>query len=522
MQNFTRKDIEQDFDLSIVLPYFKKYREFSKVLPLNAKYFQRNGIEVLLVLDEDSEAELILELIDQYPLINWVVLVNRETHEWRNPAKAINVGIKHSSKRFIMVCSPESYLATDAIYYLRYYLHFHENVFAIGNVYFTNDLSANVLSQDKYPYGSLMIEKKRLVDVGCYSELYDSWGGDDDNVRAKLEYFGYKKLIVSEALLAHYEDTVYGMSLRKRKSQQIADDIYFLTFYPSRKNFTQNDWGLNFSEKLIDYRDNKKGYEKCKRYLRNFNDFVLMPEDKFNVKRTVIGLIHTRNEFLNIRGIIEHLEIIADGFILLDDCSEDETYELALSSKMICKMKKNSRASLNELENKNILLDLASFVTCEWLFMIDADERFHLFGKSLAEILLPHKKAYCINLVHLWGDENSYRVDIPENSLCARPGVLQRWRFFRNIGRCQIISDLRFHFKHTPFQEYPIEILPALIFHYGMIDANLRCEKYKKYIKEEAEENHSSYSYFLDYGIELRSTKILLSELSASFPKTFV
>jgi hypothetical protein len=47
-----------------------------KIFPRNRKYFERNGIEVVLVLDCPDEKDEVLDFIKLYPLVNWVIVWN--------------------------------------------------------------------------------------------------------------------------------------------------------------------------------------------------------------------------------------------------------------------------------------------------------------------------------------------------------------------------------------------------------------------------------------------------------------
>ena len=58
-----------DFDLSIVMPFYKRLDEFKRVFPSKAKYYERNGIEVVIVADEPTEEQGILDYIRRYPFI---------------------------------------------------------------------------------------------------------------------------------------------------------------------------------------------------------------------------------------------------------------------------------------------------------------------------------------------------------------------------------------------------------------------------------------------------------------------
>ena len=208
--------IHTNFDTSIILPFYKKLFEFEKVLGYNAVFFQRNGVEVLVVMDEPSEEADVLTLIRKYPLINWKVLVNRIPHAWRNPGKAINAGIRAATKKYVLVCSPESRMYNDVLFRLRYMAEYYDPCFAVGRVSFgTFDRPGrDPHSLTSLHYGSIMVKKEYLQRVGAYSEHFDKWGGEDDNIRSKLEYAGIRKIEVYDALMVHYETEEKGFDKR--------------------------------------------------------------------------------------------------------------------------------------------------------------------------------------------------------------------------------------------------------------------------------------------------------------------
>lgn len=92
----TTESFYHNFGLSVVIPFYRKKREFKSVFPKNRKYLERNGIEVVIVLDTPEESLELQDFILQYPFVNWRIVMNDKPHEWRNPAKPLNVGIKSS------------------------------------------------------------------------------------------------------------------------------------------------------------------------------------------------------------------------------------------------------------------------------------------------------------------------------------------------------------------------------------------------------------------------------------------
>ncbi|TKC56553.1 hypothetical protein FBD94_22835 [Pedobacter hiemivivus] len=246
-----------NFNTSIILPFYKKLVDFKRILPLNAKYFQRNGLEVIIVMDDPEGESNLMLLIKEYPLINWLIIINRELHRWRNPAKAINVGIRASTKDYIMVCSPESMFHTDAIFRLRYITENYKHSFAIGKVAFGSYESAFNGSLNAFlSYGSVMVNKQYLEQVTGYSENFEEWGGEDDNLRAKLEYIGLQKILVNDAILIHYEDKSSGYTDRSKKSKALPLGTKRKAFIPDMDDFQNLNWGTDFSEIIYDYRKN--------------------------------------------------------------------------------------------------------------------------------------------------------------------------------------------------------------------------------------------------------------------------
>lgn len=270
MKNSYKENIFNDFNLSIVLPFYKKYLDFAKILPLNSKYLQRNGIEVILILDEPSQIDQVLELVNIYPLINWIVVSSLLDHKWSNQAKAINAGIRSATKKYIMVCNPESQFKTDVIFKLRYMLEMYTDIFAVGKVYFDSYGEKNAYKEDPgLFYGSIMVEKTSLLNVGCYTEELDGWRCEEDNVRAKLEYAGLRKMFVDDAILIHGEHTVGGWYTQGRnKSKEILAMANINSLLPKNTDFNTK-WACNFEKIIFDYRFKPNAYELSSNYIKD-------------------------------------------------------------------------------------------------------------------------------------------------------------------------------------------------------------------------------------------------------------
>lgn len=498
--------ITRNFDLSIVLPFYKKCYEFKRTLQKNHFYFQRNGIEVIIVMDDPAQEQLLLELVKSFPLINWKILINRNSHAWRNPSKAINVGIRHAANKYILVMGPDSEFYTDVIFNLRYMAEFYPDSFFTGQVYFCEEdtvLDHQSIQHMLLPYGSILASKQSLLAVRGYDEQLINWGGDDDNIRARLSLSGLQHIAVSQAILVHREkDNHSGHTSRAKKSRLIPVPEKKKIFYPEEIITNKISWGKDFSEIIYDYRENIFSSEMLKRFLHERSlTFDVPDESAFTKKFRSVILMPVFNEQKHVPEVLLHLDKYCDGIILLDDGSNDQTYEVAASQKLILKIKKKRQNTFDDLGNRNLLLDIASFFRADWFLFMDADERFDSRWPLRTPALALEKfDTGCFYLVHLWDTKKTYRSDIPESGPTEKSGIIHRWRIFRNKGRMNIVNDNKLHFPTIPYVSKKV-ILPVLILHYGMMDKEVRVKKYSKYIIEDPEK--AKYSYFLSEKISL-------------------
>lgn len=502
-----KSEIINFFDVSIIIPFYKKINDFRRVLPKNAHFFQRNGIEVLIILDEPSEEEPLLDLIDQYPFINFKIIINRIDHKWRNPSKVLNVGIKAASNNHVMVLSPEVELVNDVIYKLKYIVTYYPGTFATGVVAFIDhdDNIAELTNVKWMHYGSIMVEKNSLMLINGYDENFQKWGGDDDLIRKRLELLGLKKMEVLDAKTVHREDESDGHNTRNLKGSQMSIRYLKNIFYPKKMILNNEDWGKDFNECIRDW-NKHKSYSALTKYLTSFQDSKILSEDICKNEYEIIALIQVRNESKNMPEILHHLEDLCDGVILLDDGSTDDSYEKAIHNKLLVKVKKNYKGYFDDLENRNNLLKIASFFKSKWFFFIDADERFDPRYKNIKDYTsVEDVDVYRFCLVDLWDDIKNYRIDIPDKRM-QRDGIATRARMFRSKGSLQINSNREIHFPAVPYYKNFQEI-PLLLLHYGNFDKEARMRKYDLYTAQDPDGKKQShpYSFLKDEQIVLKS-----------------
>ncbi|MBO9564888.1 MAG: glycosyltransferase [Niastella sp.] len=493
--------IESNFEVSVLLPFYRKYDEFRRALQTNAPYFQRNGIEVIILMDSPQQEDELVVLLKQYPFINWKVLINRQPHEWRNPVKVLNVGIRHASKKYILAMDPESEMHTDVILQLRYMAELYPHSYFLGSVLFVDSEGtvneSNMGLYHKLPYGSILAAREDILAIRGYDESYTTWGGDDNNIRSRLDLHGCTRMMAPQAILLHREKNNREQhKSRTEKYNRLSMEVRKKAFYPQEAICNDLDWGTDFSECIYDYANNAYGKEMCLAYLSGAaSQFALLQEDAFDRKLRCLILIPTYNEKRHIPEVLQHLDKYCDGIILLDDESNDGTYELAASKKLLLKAQKQKTGLFTDLENRNMLLKIASFLQSEWIIFMDADERFDSrWPLQLQDPDLQLFDTICFYLVHLWDDVHKYRADIPESSPIGQQGIVHRWRMFRNKGHMQILSPKTLHFPSIPYRNDKLT-LPVLILHLGMLQRSKRLEKYSRYLA--ADDEREKYHYFL-------------------------
>ncbi len=211
----------EKLDVSIVIPFYKKENEFKISLEKNYKQFEK-AKEIIIVFDEPVDINR-YKYIFNYN-INYKLFHNNEEHPWRNPSIVINFGLKQATGKYCIVISPESILLESAIHSL--VNECDDNTFTVGSILFTTyDYYASHCTNNEklmhhyghrkkcekyisgFNYGSICCTRENLKKVGYYTAdfIKKGWGGEDDDIRSKLEAKGISKKILDHAKLLHLE-----------------------------------------------------------------------------------------------------------------------------------------------------------------------------------------------------------------------------------------------------------------------------------------------------------------------------
>ena len=373
-----QNSVIHNFDLCVIIPFYRRLEIFRKVLPSNAHYLQRNGIEVIILLDSPEEELNLIDLIKEYPFINWKVIVNGNPHGHGNPAQMLNIAIRHATKKYILVSYPEIEFYTDVIFQLRELLEHYPLHYAIGTVAFVemNDVIHESVTKNLCfsTCGNIMFKINHWDEIGGYDESLEVWGSEDVNIRKRLDMAGIRKLYISEAKSLLREE--------KSKIKRTFNPYSYISpkslkriLYPDEIAINAKNWGLEFDRCCYNYQNNVYAEELCIKYLKGFVRYQISDVSIFKTKYKKLILAQSYNELEFLDEFLDDMSKYFDGIILLDDGSTDETYEYAIHDKLLIKVQK-VRHDFNDLDNRNILLHIASFFNTEWLCFMDIDERF--------------------------------------------------------------------------------------------------------------------------------------------------
>lgn len=460
-----KKQLTDYFDVSVVVRYPEIERErelFAEAFMDNCKFLQRNGIEVILVTVDGIGKTETADLVERYPFINWKIVncSGKDRPSWQ---AGIMTGISYAENALTFVMESGMLFLTDVVYRLRYLLDHYAEYYAVCG------------SEDGL-IGGLMINSDVLRSVIREMEQENDLNGWCRRMAGLEGSARFGRLDVPEAAVAflYQRETVVPPGVRPAKEQAYSF-IY--------------DW----KDKT-----NKAGVGP---FLTQFEMYWLCPACEMPDKEYgIIGLIPVRDEIKHLPDVLANMESYCDGIILLDDGSLDDSFEAAISTKLLLKVKKKRTEIFDDLTNRNLLLQLGHFFNAGWFFFMDADERFDPRYADLRAITrLDHVDTVGFKLVHIWDSPGSYRKDLPE----GKNGLVNRYRMFRNKGYLQISSRNEVHFKCIPFKRN-VHYSRILVLHYGLMEKNTRERKFRLYKSQDRDGKKQgfSYAYLLDETID--------------------
>ena len=162
----------------------------------------------------------------------------------------------------------------------------------------------------------------------------------------------------------------------------------------------------------------------------------------------IIGLTRVRNESLIMNDLLDHVSAFVDAVVVFDDCSDDNTVEIALNHERVVEVIRNrtwrgDRRDWEETSNRRYLLSRAKTYHPEWLFYFDADERFEgdirSFLKSTRSDRLDGIRVSLFDAYITADDQDPYPGNTPLLNFRSHFGperrdILMIWRNRRGVG----------------------------------------------------------------------------------------
>ncbi len=492
------------YDVSIIMPYYKKYNEFKYALQKNKKQLKLVN-EVIIVFDEIIDISK-FEYLKDYN-INFRFFTNTENHSWRNPAVVLNHGIKNAKSEYCIIISPESILMPNFIKNIMN--NTNDTNFSTGKVIFVRENNLKKLTIDDLDnlfekeatrnhefigpvyFGSLCCKKNNLEKT-FYDEKFIGWGGEDDDIRKRLINIGLIQNNLNNVKIIHSEDDIsFNKRLYRTQNYKLDHRLY--------NKFIE----INNKPIKINYTPD------------NFIDFKM--KEKIFSYYPIILLCQCYNEEHHIKDFLQNVNSFVDGIIILDDSSTDKSWELMISDKILFKAQKK-RETFNDLENRNLLLEIfnnlfiKNNIRVDWFIWLDFDERINNCKNTISELrnmllLTENKNIFNIPFVHMW-NENEYNTEYPS----SQNGIQYHTRLIRNIvdyAPYKIISNKSLHFKLNPYDNEKYTF-PLLIKHLGRNSENVRVKKYNLYTQKYdiGLKNQISYNHFLNNSPKLNNYEI--------------
>lgn len=553
--------------LSVVLPYYRKLEEFRAVFPINLPYLQRDDCEIVLVLDEPSQEREVLELISRTQGIRWRVIVNDRAHEWRAPSVAINVGIRHAEGELVLVVSPESAFASDVPSQAIMALDAFPQCVVLGMVAFLDHDSstapplvqevASIANDKNAPrtlYGSMAATRADLFRVHGYDETISAWGGDDDNIRIRLEMAGRRLLARPDLNLVH---VTLGQRTRRSRDRDESLERSRAIFSPAMAEANPaGGWGQEFGRVVREWRTeevlndparavddaatalsphravpvaSRVACRACGRHLHyrypqrecECRNTGLQPSlDRFATlpplgdPRRICCVMQLRNEARFLSGCLAHLADHVDAVIALDDGSTDDTARILERHPLVAEILSNAPRESHvwdERENKRRLLTRARDLGYDWVLVCDADERYETnllrnLRRIAAAFPPAHLGCIAVRVRELWDTPMRYRIDgVWGDKVVAR--------FFALPDEISFADDKPLHGRWPP-DELRRKAMPYQLgynlYHCKTISRadRVRRRDFYRAVDPEQRFQPSGYDYLIEEGHSLRTEEI--------------
>ncbi len=198
----------------------------------------------------------------------------------------------------------------------------------------------------------------------------------------------------------------------------------------------------------------------------------------------VIGIMRVKNEARWIDRCISSILPVCDRVIVLDDHSTDSTPDICSTLHEKVQLIPSTFTGLNEVRDKNFLLELAIAEKADWIVSIDGDEMLANGAEQqlLCEIQKSEVPCLSLRVLYLWDSEDRVRVD-------GVYGDFHRESVFRPDKRHRFLGTSaggNFHCGNVPAGiRGKRKIVDAPLLHFGYMHREDRLRKFYWYNEQD-------------------------------------
>lgn len=462
---------------------------YDQLPPDNYHTLQQNGLEIFFLFKEPNYSISAIQ-IEKLPIGNWVILSYKPVLLLTLVLKEIEI-----SRDYVLLINSMDCLNSITVEELTML----SSTITLYNNYF--------ILYKRQQVKALVFPQKEIDRIIGYSiKAYSLNDESIEIVKRALELSGLREISIDSE---NCNRNCYHCSddLCKRSSKTSTELQCIKYQYYEKKVVTTSPNEITILNKIYDYRNKKQSFNRLLSYLEEFERYELFDFRFFERKFQKIVLVQSYNEANNIIDFLDNMGMFFDGIIMLDDESNDGTYEMASHEKLLLKVRKK-RCDFFDIDNRNILLTLSSFYPVEWLCFMDFDERIYPRFANFSFLDNKLVDTVAFNFIHLWDNPKLFNASFPG----TYKGIEKIFRMFRNIGYSQIKSSKRFHFAATPYFGRQYFDSGILVMHHAFLHEEDRRRKYEFYTKNDPLVMPGQYDYLLDVSHQLKDTEAVSME----------
>ena len=259
--------------------------------------------------------------------------------------------------------------------------------------------------------------------------------------------------------------------------------------------------GLNYYLDLM-----KKGeinQEKLENILTNSDEFIgykqiekslskkLKNYDQIKIPK-IVAMYRIRNEARWIEKSLEQTSKICQEIVILDDCSTDNTVEICKKFSNVVEIhERKEQLPLDEVRDRNIVLELALKLNPDYILIIDGDEVLMNNSKEILyeelSVLYPEAKIVYLQILDVWDKSNQIRIDGLYGKTW-RPSLLKIDKTLPPLKFIPTKYPGNLHCGSIPSNTIGIDNSirsNAKIIHCASLDESIRSQKYQWYVNKD-------------------------------------